>query len=272
MPTNELVARPEGDMAILAQSPPQETMDTDPSLFARLGDFARDHTRALRIGGAALLSTAVCAVAPAVALANKRPLNKSAAPEVTPLSMESYVKLYVADTINYGQSFANSGAMGLVEHLNTTPHSIVAIAPCNELSGNKGNLVRYVSDNLHGESEITCKNGDEPVQRPFEPHSQYCPDPTTQPNCKDMNIGKAQQYVSSKVEAYIESLNPKYGHASFGNVSRMAIDNYNSQRETDLHLYYKRSVARSSSSTRAVEEVSLFTDKGKESFSVEFYK
>lgn len=221
---------------------------------------------------AALLSSAVCAVAPNVALASKRSLNENAAPKITPLSMESYVTQYVAHTINYGQSFADSGAMNVIEHLDTAPHSITAIAPCNNLSGNKANWVRLVRDNMKGEYEITCADGDAPAQYPYVPHSKYCVDPYQEPNCKDMNLGTAQQYVGSKVEAYIESLKPKYARDSYGNVSRLAIDNYNSKRKTDLHVYYRRARAGSGRSGRAVKEISLYTVKGKESFGISFYK
>lgn len=236
---------------------------------------------------AVLLTTAGSAIAPSGASAANQPraqitFRGLVIPRMTPLGIETYLANYVAVTINFGQSFANGGAMNLIEHFYTGPHSVIAIAPCNSLSGNRANLVRLVRTNLKGDYEITCANGDAAAQHNFIPLRTECPDPTLQPNCKHKNIEPAQQYVGSKLEAYLDKAHPKDLHDAFGRVLRITIDDYsnapwgdlgipNNGKPTDAHVFFAKPQPGASRGARAVEEVSLFTVKSEVRVSVQLY-
>lgn len=231
--------------------------------------FLAKHLRIVKYGAAALLSSIAAFGSSDIALAAP---SKNLASQARPLRFLTQVEDFYRDTVVYGEAISSEGAMNYVEHMKIQPHSFEIVGACNVNTNNNNyyNDVRFVLSNLKYDHEISCANGDQPAQNFYFPHSKECVVPS-QVNCKDMNLVPILKTVASEAEAYATGLKPKLmSRASFGSVALLLVDQYRSKSRTDARIFFRNQD--SSSNTRPVKAISIFTHKGQETANVTFYK
>ncbi|HET8991442.1 MAG TPA: hypothetical protein VFN31_00195 [Candidatus Saccharimonadales bacterium] len=207
--------------------------------------FIKGNLRRLERGSAAGLATlAIGGYATESAFASPEQASAytaQAAP--TPTSLMHGVNVFYETTVAPWRYVSSAGAMNNIQHMDVDGHSYELSAVCNITSKYNSNFnsVSFVRNNLQGDYEVTCQNGDQAAEHgPLTPINKECYNSTFH-NCKDMNLVPVLEREGTIVGTYLKQrFNSKLVNVNFGRTTRLHVDNYKGQNKSDAEVYYAK--------------------------------